>query len=89
MTDQPIEGTVQYINSVVACARGEPVCNKDTFVNPDGTVEMWLSTSLTKREMDRIEEEYPIVEVYGFDPEHYHNRPDTAEEELGLIVSVA
>lgn len=85
--EDTIEDVKNHIRNNVAYPVEPLIKNCDSRIGHDGTLEMWLTTSLTGDEMERIEEEYPIVEIYGFDAEHFDGIPK-AREQLGLIVSV-
>lgn len=77
----------ELIRQTVSYPHEDVIATADSGFGYSGTYELTIKTSITKEEMDAIEERFKIVEIYGFGPMHFATNPESSEE-LGLILDI-
>lgn len=75
----------EFIRQTVSFPGEDVIATANDSLGVTGTYELTIKTSLTSDEMDEIEERFHIIEIYGFDADHFDKNPQD-ESSLGLIL---
>jgi hypothetical protein len=75
----------EFIRQTVSFPGEDVIATAHDSFGMTGTYELTIKTSLTSDEMDEINERFHIIEIYGFDADHFDKNPQD-ESSLGLIL---
>jgi hypothetical protein len=75
----------EFIRQTVSFPGEDVIATAHDSLGMTGTYELTIKTSLTSDEMDEINERFHIIEIYGFDADHFDKNPQD-ESSLGLIL---
>jgi len=75
----------EFIRQTVSFPGEDVIATAHDSLGMTGTYELTIKTSLTSDEMDEINKRFHIIEIYGFDADHFDKNPQD-ESSLGLIL---
>ena len=75
----------EFIRQTVSFPGEDVIATAHDSLGMTGTYELTIKTSLTSDEMDEINKRFHIIEIYGFDADHFYKNPQD-ESSLGLIL---
>jgi len=75
----------EFIRQTVSFPGEDVIATAHDSLGMTGSYELTIKTSLTSDEMDEINERFHIIEIYGFDADHFDKNPQD-ESSLGLIL---
>lgn len=61
------------------------IATADDSIGMTGSYELSIKTSVTAEELSAIQEEFGIIEIYGYDADHFRQHPED-ESMLGFIL---